>query len=100
MPVKSKILKFFRKSEEHENDSSDYLCKFVQLDGEKIGESIAVYDECLLVKHGSDILGIPLDCVIAVSEEIVIGKFNKKEARKIGKEWKDKCTVEIKDDEM
>jgi hypothetical protein len=54
----------------------------------------------LLVKHESDLLGIPLDCVIAVSEEIVVGKFDENEARKIGKEWKDKCTVEIKDDEM
>ncbi len=100
MPVKSKILKFFRKSEEHENDSADYLCKFVLLDGEEIGESITVDDDCLLVKHESEILGIPLDCIIAVSEEIVIGKFNKKEARKIGKKWKDKCAAEIKDDEM
>lgn len=96
----SKILKFFRKPKEHENDSVDYLCKFVRLDGKKIGESIAVDDEWLLVKHGAEILGIPLDRIIAVSEEIIVGKFNKKEARKIGKKWKDKCTDELKYDEV
>ncbi|MFC1786734.1 DUF5749 family beta-barrel protein [Halobacteriota archaeon] len=100
MPVKSKILNFFKKSKENENDSSDYMCKFVLLDGEKIGESIALYDECLLVKHGSDIFGVPMDLIIAVSEEIVVGKFNKKEAIKIGKKWKDKCDDDIKDDEI
>lgn len=100
MPVKSKILNFLKKSEEHENDSSDYMCKFVLLDGEKIGESIALYDECLLVKNGSDIFGVPMDHIIAVSEEIVVGKFNKKEAIKIGKKWKDKCADDIKDDEI
>jgi len=100
MPVKSKILNFFKKSKEHENDSSDYMCKFVLLDGEKIGESIALYDECLLVKQGSDIFGVPMDRIIAVSEEIVVGKFNKKESIKIGKRWKDKCADDIKDDEI
>ncbi|NYT00799.1 MAG: hypothetical protein GKB99_03630 [Methanocellales archaeon] len=100
MPVKSKILNFFKKSEENENDPSDYICKFVLLDGEKIGESIALYGDCLLVKHGPDIFGVPMDSVIAVSEEIVIGKFNKKEAIKIGKKWKDRCNEDIKDDEI
>ncbi len=100
MPVKSKILNFFKKSKERENDPSDCTCKFVVLDGEKIGESISLYDECLLVKHGSDIFGIPKDRIIAVSEEIIVGEFDKKEAVTIGKKWRDKCNGDIKDDEI
>ncbi len=66
----------------------DLICKFVIKDGKKIGESIDVYENNLIVKIGSDFIGIPIDCIIEVDKEnIKVKDFDIMLAKEVGKKW-------------
>ena len=66
----------------------DLICKFVIKDGKKIGESIDVYENNLIVKIGSDFIGIPIDCIIEVDKEnIKVKDFDTMLAKEVGKKW-------------
>jgi len=102
MSVKSKILGLFKSADEGEGEipKVDYLCKIVKCQGKKIGESITADEERLLVINKKEVLAIPLEKVVEVSEEnIIVGKFNKREAKKTGKSWKKAAADKLKFDE-
>lgn len=66
----------------------DLVCKFVIKDGKRFGESIDVYGDHLIVKIGSDFIGIPKDCIVEVKEDsIVIKDFDLMLAKEVGKKW-------------
>ncbi len=103
MSIKNKILGLLKGVDKDEDEALkvDYLCKIVKCQGKKIGESITVDEERLLVKNKNEILAIPLKKVVEVSEEnIVVDKFNKREAKKTGKSWKKEGTDKLKFDEQ
>jgi len=103
MSIKNKILGLFKGADKDKDETPkvEYLCKIVKCQGKKIGESIAVDEEQLLIKNKSEILAIPLERVAEVSEEeIVIDKFNKTKAKKAGKSWKKNEADKLKFDEQ
>lgn len=103
MSIKNKILGLFKGvgKDKDETPKVDYLCKIVKCQGKKIGESITVDEKQLLVKKKNEILAIPLERVVEVSEEeIIIDKFNKTKAKKAGKSWKKNEADKLKFDEQ
>ncbi len=103
MTIKNRILKFLRiGGEDSEIDKApeiDYMCKIVKYNGKKIGESIAVDDGQLLIKHKKEILSIPLDSIGAVSDDIIVDKFKRAKAKKMGQQWRNERRDEMKYDE-
>ncbi len=66
----------------------DLICKYVVKDGKTIGESIDVYEDCLIVKVGEEFLAIPRNCILKVeSEKIHVKDFDVEMAREIGEVW-------------
>ena len=66
----------------------EMICKFVVKDGKVIGESIDGFENTLIVKSGSDFIGIPLENVVDVDRErITVKDFDEKIAREVGKRW-------------
>ncbi len=74
---------------DYENDKNNLLCRFV-LDGlgVKIGESIALNDDILIIKNGKKYLGIPLKHVEEDGDELIVkGLVDKKKALDMGEKW-------------
>jgi len=66
----------------------DLICKFVEKDGKKIGESIDVYDGYLIVKKSDRFFGIPTNSIKEIKDEvIVVSEFDEKKGVEIGKKW-------------
>ena len=66
------------------------VCKFV-LDsaGKKIGESVSVAEDVLIIKSGSLFLGIPLKHVQASEKTLVVkGIFDFTKAYELGEKWR------------
>jgi len=81
-----------RKDEKYftgENKEDNLLCRFV-LDGlgVKLGESIALNDDIIIIKDGKKYLGIPLKHVDEYGDKLIVkGLVDKKKALKMGEEW-------------
>ncbi|MCZ7392982.1 MAG: DUF5749 family beta-barrel protein [Candidatus Methanoperedens sp.] len=96
MAILNKISNFFTKKPELQgkNDNTSkahgYVGKFVKQNSEDIGESIAVEDGRLIVKNSDNIMSIPLGVVVANTDNIVVGDFNREESLALGKEWFDR----------
>jgi len=66
----------------------DLICKYVIKDGKKIGESVDVYESCLIVKVGGNFIAIPKSCIIKVeAENIHVTDFDEERARELGEVW-------------
>ncbi|WP_456327169.1 DUF5749 family beta-barrel protein [Archaeoglobus sp.] len=66
----------------------EMICKFVVKDGKVIGESIDVFENNLIVKSGSNFIGIPLESVVEVDKErITVKDFDETLAKEVGKRW-------------
>ncbi|MHC1583463.1 MAG: DUF5749 family beta-barrel protein [Methanosarcinales archaeon] len=84
---------FFRRKKEKIPDEkilrSKYSCKYVKKgDGDKIGESIIVRGERLIVKSEERILAIPLEAVERTGEDdLLVKEFDETEAERVGEEW-------------
>jgi len=66
------------------------ICKFV-LDsaGKKIGESVSVADDVLIIKSGSLFLGVPLKHVASGDKTLVVkGLFDFTKAYELGEKWR------------
>jgi hypothetical protein len=66
------------------------ICKFV-LDsaGKKIGESVSVSDDVLIIKSGSLFLGVPLKHVETGEKTLVVkGIFDFTKAYELGEKWR------------
>jgi len=76
-----------RLRERKNHDLDDFLCRFVKDGkGKKIGESIAIDGDILIVKSGKKYMGIPLSHIMKNYLRIKgLTNFNK--AEELGKEW-------------
>ena len=93
---------FFQKSTKKDvshtyEDSSDFLARFViNNQGEKIGESIAVNKDILIVKDNDVLLGIPLKHISFEGKKLLAkGLIDTTKARKLGSDWKKEAYKEI-----
>jgi len=79
-------------------DVSDLLARFViNSQGEKIGESIAVHNDLLIVKDKEALLGIPLKHVSIEGKKLLAkGLLDTSKAKKLGNTWKKETYKEIK----
>ena len=69
---------------------SSMICKFV-LDnsGKKIGESVSVADDILIIKSGSLFLGVPLKHVESGEKNLLVkGIFDFTKAYELGEKWR------------
>jgi uncharacterized protein YneF (UPF0154 family) len=87
---------FSRKKEPSEmkknidNVEPSIICKFV-LDGsgKKLGESVSVADDVLIIKSGSLFLGVPMKHVESVDKTLVVkGIFDFTKAYELGEKWR------------
>jgi len=77
-------------SKERKNhDFDDFLCRFVKDGkGKKIGESIAIDGDILIVKSGKNYMGIPLSHIMKNGKYLRIkGLTNFNKAEELGKKW-------------
>jgi hypothetical protein len=73
-----------------ENPDPSMVCKFV-LDGsgKKIGESVSVSDDVLIIKAGSLFLGVPLKHVESAEKALVVkGLLDFTKAYELGEKWR------------
>ncbi len=66
----------------------ELICKYVVKDGKVIGESVDVYEDCLIVKVGADFIAIPKDRIVRVEDEkIHVSEFDEEFAKELGEVW-------------
>jgi hypothetical protein len=87
-----------KKNEEREEQSHEgLLCRYV-VDGigRKIGESIAVDEDILIIKSGKKYLGVPLKHIEEEERTLLVkGLVDKDKAEVIGEKWRLKSHREI-----
>ena len=86
---------------EYEDYTDSLLCRFV-VDGfgKKIGESVAVDDDVLIIKAGKKYLGVPLKHVEEKDKFLLVkGLIEKENAELLGERWKEETFKQIKYDE-
>ena len=74
-----------------------YLCRFV-LDGggNKLGESIAVEDDLVIIKSGKKYLGVPLKHIEDTGKTLLVkGLVDFTKAEEMGEEWRKSSFREI-----
>jgi hypothetical protein len=79
------------------DDISDMLARFV-IDnyGKKIGESVAVYHDLLIIKQKKTYLGIPMKHVTFEGKKLLVkGLIDSSKAKKLGNDWKKSTYNEI-----
>ncbi len=84
-------------SKELEEFNNSIICKFV-FDGadRKIGESIAVKDDILIIKSGNKYLGIPIKHIEIKEKTLLVkGLIEQDKAEKMGEKWKQESFKEI-----
>jgi len=83
--------------EEEQNYKDTLLCRFV-LDGlgKKIGESVAVDEDVLIIKTGKKYLGVPLKHIEEDGKVILVkGLVDKENAELMGEKWRQESFKEI-----
>ena len=90
-----------RKKKEELEDEDMYknhlLCRFV-MDGlgRKVGESVAIDDDILIIKSGSKYLGVPLKHIEENKKTLLVkGLINKNNAEIMGEKWRRESFCEI-----
>ena len=90
-----------RKNEEIEAEETyknSLVCKFV-LDGigKKIGESVAVDEDILIIKKGKKYLGVPLKHIEENGKTLLVkGLVDERNAEMMGEKWRQESFKEIK----
>jgi hypothetical protein len=80
-----------------ENVDPSMLCKFV-LDGtgRRLGESVSIDHDVLIIKSGSQFLGVPLKHVASVEKSLVVkGLLDFTKAYELGEKWRKESYREI-----
>lgn len=73
-----------------ENGEQSMLCKFV-MDGagKKLGESISVNNDVLIIKSGNRFLGVPLKHVKSLEKNLIVkGLIDFTKAYELGEKWR------------
>lgn len=81
-----------------ESIENDLLARFV-VDGfgNKIGESIAINEDILIVKSGSFFLGVPIKHIEPDGKRILVkGLIDQQKAKEIGEKWRKTSFKKIK----
>jgi len=96
---------FFNKKKEdtetqkpNENADHSMICKFVvDGSGKKIGESVSVAADVLIIKSGSLFLGVPLKHVESGQKTLMVkGIFDFTKAYELGEKWRKESYREMK----
>ena len=85
--------------EEEEANKNKLLCRFV-LDGagRKIGESVAIDEDILIIKSGSRYLGVPLKHIGEEEKTLLVkGLVDQLKAEMMGEKWRRDSFCEIDD---
>jgi len=99
-------MELFSKKKITEGDKiEELICRFVyDSNGRKIGESIALEEDILIIKQGRDFLGIPLKHIEIQEKNLLVkGLFDKDKALELGENWRrenerrEKPSVSIQD---
>jgi len=83
--------------EEEENYKKNLICKFV-LDGagRKVGESVAVDNDVLIIKSGKKYLGVPIKHIEEKEKTLLVkGLVEQDKAESIGEKWRKESYREI-----
>ena len=78
-------------------DRSNLLCRFV-LDGlgEKVGESVAIDEDIIIIKAGSKYLGVPLKHIEEEEKTLLVrGLVDQSKAEEMGENWRRKALDEV-----
>lgn len=79
----------------------ELVCKYVMKGEESIGESIDVHNDQLIVKAGSDFLGVSVNNIEKVeSDKIYVSDFDQKKAEDVGKKWIDEKSKPVSMEEL
>jgi len=87
--------------EEEENYKEKMLCRFV-LDGigKKVGESIAIDEDILIIKSDDKYLGVPLKHIEEEEKALLVkGLVDRDKAEEMGEKWRRDSFCEINQDE-
>jgi hypothetical protein len=96
---------FFRKKEENsdqknttESIEASMLCKFVfDGTGKKIGESVSIDHDVLIIKTGVRFLGVPLKHVESMEKTLMVkGLLDVTKAYELGEKWRKDSSHEMK----
>jgi Family of unknown function (DUF5749) len=81
-----------------ENVGPSMICKFVvDGSGKKIGESVSIDHDVLIIKSGSLFLGVPLKHVEPVEKTLMVkGIFDFTKAYELGEKWRKESYREMK----
>ncbi len=83
--------------DKEENYKDSLLCRFV-LDGlgKKIGESVAVENDILIIKSGKKYLGVPIKHIEEDDKVILVkGLVDRENAESMGEKWRQESFKEI-----
>ncbi len=91
------------KKRRHEDESktevkkNGLLCRFVlDIKGDKIGESVAINDDMVIVKAGSRYLGVPLKHIEEEEKTLLVkGLLDFSKAEEIGEKWRQESCKEL-----
>jgi len=78
-------------------DQNKLLCRFV-MDGigRKVGESVAIDDDLLIIKKGKKYLGVPLKHIEKDKKTLLVkGLVNDANAEKMGEKWREESFKKI-----
>ena len=93
--------KRIEEQEAEENLKNELLCRFV-LDGagKKVGESVAVDDDLLIIKSGKEYLGVPLKHIEIEGKTLLVkGLIEKENAEIMGEKWRQESFKQIRDND-
>ena len=84
--------------EKEEDAKNSLVCRFVlDLLGNKIGESVALDEDVLIIKSGSSYLGVPLKHIEEEGKTLLVkGLIDKEQAKVLGEKWRQESFSEIK----
>ena len=87
--------------ENFENATEELLCRFVvDSVGKKIGESVTIEDDILIIKKGGRFLGVPLKHVEEKEKMVVVkGLIDFSKAYELGENWRKESFRDINEKE-
>jgi len=93
---------FSKKKSKHEENEMDHeydhlLCRFVtDGSGRKIGESVTIYGDIMIIKSGGRFLGVPLKHIEEKGKTVLVkGLVDFDKAYEMGEEWRKESFREI-----
>lgn len=85
------------REEETENKNNSLLCRFVtDGSGKKIGESVSINEDIMIIKAGGRFLGVPLKHIEETKKTIMVkGVVDFDKAYEMGEKWRKASLSEL-----